>query len=230
MSATPSAPDVKRALLLVWTDIPADKETEFNDWYNREHLRERVEVPGFIRGRRFSAISAAPKYLALYEARSAEVMRSEAYLRLKRTRDARSMQFVPLFRNTIKATCDIVSHAGAGEGAFLVLLPITVDSRRRGAFHDWVSKTFFGELVQSMGVMAATYAEQNGATRAMSAAHDVRAGDRHLESVLMIEAASELGASTAVARLNPQTLERHGVRPHLAEKPCVFRVLYTLHA
>src|SRR3990172_10806018 len=153
MSVTASAHDVKRALLLIWTDIPADKETEFNDWYNREHLRERVEVPGFIRGRRFSAISAAPKYLALCEARSAEVMRSEAYLRLKRTRDARSMQFVPLFRNTIKATCDIVSHAGAGEGAFLVLLPITVDSRRRGAFHDWFSKTFFGELVQSMGVM-----------------------------------------------------------------------------
>ena len=75
MSATPSAPDVKRALLLVWTDIPTDIETEFNDWYNREHLRERVAVPGFVRGRRFAAISAAPKYLALYEAQSAEVMK-----------------------------------------------------------------------------------------------------------------------------------------------------------
>jgi hypothetical protein len=230
MSATPSAPDVKRALLLVWTDIPTNVETEFNDWYNREHLRERVEVPGFIRGRRFAAISAAPKYLALYEAQSAEVMRSEAYLRLKRTRDARSMQFVPLFRNTIKATCDIVSHAGAGEGAFLVLLPITADPERLGSFRDWVLKTFFSELVQSTGIMAATYAARNRTTRAASAAHDVRTGDRHLENVLMIEAASDLGASIAVSHLNPQALERHGVKPHLVEEPCVFRVLYTLHA
>jgi hypothetical protein len=230
MCATASGPDVKRALLLVWTDIPTDIETEFNDWYDREHLRERVEVPGFIRGRRFAAISATPRYLALYEAQSAEVMRSEAYLRLKRTRDARSMRFVPLFRNAIKATCDIVSHAGAGEGAFLVLLPITADPERLSFFRDRVVKTFFSELVQSTGVVSATYAAHNSTARETSAAHDVRAGDRHLENVLLIEAASELGASTAVSHLNPQALERHGVRPYLVEKPCVFRVLYTLHA
>jgi len=230
MTAAASAPDVKRALLLVWTDIPTNLETEFNDWYNREHLRERVEVPGFIRGRRFAAISAAPKYLALYEARSAEVMQSEAYLRLKRTRDAHTLQFAPLFRNTIKATCDIVAHAGAGEGAFLVLLPITADPERLASFRDWVSKTFFSQLVQSTGVMAATYAARNSTTRAASAAHDVRSGDQHLENVLLIEAASELGANIAMSHLNPQALERHGVRPHVVAEPCVFRVLYTLHA
>lgn len=230
MSATSSSPDVRRALLLIWSDIPTDREAEFNDWYDREHLRERVEVPGFIRGRRFAAISAAPKYLALYEAQSAEVMRSEAYLRLKRTRDAHSMQFIPFFRNTIKATCDIVSHAGAGEGALLVLLPITVDSERLNAFRDWNLKTFLGELVQSTGVMAATYAVDNNTMHATSAAHDVRTGDRYLENVILIEAASDLGASAAMACLNPQALERHGVKPHIVEKPCVFRVLYTLRA
>ena len=140
------------------------------------------------------------------------------------------MQFAHLFRNTIKATCDIVSHAGAGEGAFLVLLPITADPERLDAFRNGVLKTFFGELVQSTGVVAATYAARNNTTRAMSAAHDVRTGDRHLENVLLIEAASELGAGIAMSHLNPQGLERHGVRAHLVEEPCVFRVLYTLHA
>lgn len=110
---------------MVWTDIPADVETDFNDWYNREHLRERVEVPDFIRARRFAAISGEPEYIALYEAQNADVMRSEPYLRLKRARDDRTMHFTPLFRNTIKATCDIITRAGADEGAFLVVLPIT---------------------------------------------------------------------------------------------------------
>ena len=127
---------------MVWTDIPAEAEADFNDWYDREHLRERAEVPGFIRARRFAAISGEPKYIALYETQNAEVMRSESYLRFKRTRDARTMHFTRLFRNTIKATCDVTARAGVGEGAFLVVLPITVDAARRAAFRDWAGNDF----------------------------------------------------------------------------------------
>jgi hypothetical protein len=229
MSATRTTPDERQALLMVWTDIPADVETDFNDWYNREHLRERAEVPGFIRARRFAAISGEPRYIALYEAQNAGVMRSEPYLRFKRTRDARTMHFTSLFRNTIKATCDVITRAGVGEGAFLVVLPITVDPARRTAFHDWVRSDLL-EAVQTPGVMAATFAEHNSDTRQTAAAHDVRSVDRHLENVLIIEAASERGVSAAMSRLDPQILGRHGARPHLVEKPCSFRLLYSLHA
>jgi hypothetical protein len=58
----------------------------------------------------------------------------------------------------------------------------------------------------------------------------VRAGDRHLESVLMLEAASEGGVSTAMSYLEPQKLRPYGAAPHLVKTPCSFRVLYTLHA
>ena len=27
-------------LLMVWTDVPADKEADFNRWYNEEHLAD----------------------------------------------------------------------------------------------------------------------------------------------------------------------------------------------
>ena len=30
---------------MVWTDVPADKEKEFNRWYNEEHLAERLGCP-----------------------------------------------------------------------------------------------------------------------------------------------------------------------------------------
>jgi hypothetical protein len=48
--------------------------------------------------------------------------------------------------------------------------------------------------------------------------------------VLLVEAATERAAETAAAFLGPTILARHGATPHLVEKPCVFRVLYTLHA
>src|SRR6266436_6694359 len=63
-------------LLMVWADVPADKESEFNRWYNEEHLAERLAIPGFLNGARYEAVKGGPKHLAVYELESpAEVDR-----------------------------------------------------------------------------------------------------------------------------------------------------------
>ena len=66
-------------LLMVWTDVPADKETEFNRWYNEEHMAERLSVPGFLSAARYEAVKGGPKHLAYYELESVEVLESDAY-------------------------------------------------------------------------------------------------------------------------------------------------------
>src|SRR5919204_2830500 len=69
-------------LLMVWADVPADKEKDFNRWYNEEHLAERLAIPGFLAGARYEAVKGAPKHLAYYELESPEVLQSEAYRRV----------------------------------------------------------------------------------------------------------------------------------------------------
>jgi hypothetical protein len=71
------------ALLMVWADVPADKEAEFNRWYNQEHLGERLAVPGFLSAARYEAVKGSPKHLACYELEGAEVLDSEAYRRVR---------------------------------------------------------------------------------------------------------------------------------------------------
>jgi hypothetical protein len=66
-------------LLMVWTDVPADKEAEFNRWYNEEHLAERLGVPGFLSAARYEAVKGGPKHLAVYELESPAVLQSAAY-------------------------------------------------------------------------------------------------------------------------------------------------------
>jgi len=66
-------------LLMVWCDVPADKEPDFNRWYNEEHLAERLSVPGFLSAARYEAVKGGPKHLAVYELENAAVMESEAY-------------------------------------------------------------------------------------------------------------------------------------------------------
>ena len=221
-----AASDASRpAMLMVWTAIAAAEEAGFNDWYNREHLRERIGLPGFIRGRRFQAESGGTGYLALYEMKDASALQSEPYLRLKRSRDPRSLHFVPLFRNTIKATCDVVLQAGAGEGAWLALLPVRQGRKAMAAL-----RILFDSLLQQSGIMAASLGVSNQGARAASASHDLRPEDRHAESVVLVEAATRTGAERAAATLATFDWQAHGASPDLVEQPCLFRCLYTLHA
>jgi hypothetical protein len=69
----------KNGLLLFMTDIDAAHEAEFHRWYEEEHLAERMAIPGFISARRFEAIEGSPKYLALYDLETANVLQSAAY-------------------------------------------------------------------------------------------------------------------------------------------------------
>jgi hypothetical protein len=51
--------------LVIWHDVR--DETGCNEWHSREHMIERVAVPGFRRGLRYVAVAGSPKYMNLYE-------------------------------------------------------------------------------------------------------------------------------------------------------------------
>ena len=70
-------------LLMVWADVPADREAEFNRWYNEEHVAERLAVPGFLSAARYEADKGGPKHLAVYELDSVAVLDSPAYRRIQ---------------------------------------------------------------------------------------------------------------------------------------------------
>jgi hypothetical protein len=54
-------------LLMVWCDVPADREDEFNRWYNEEHIAEILSIQGVLSGARYEAVKGGPKHLACYE-------------------------------------------------------------------------------------------------------------------------------------------------------------------
>jgi hypothetical protein len=52
---------------MVWSDVDAEFEAEFNRWYDEEHIARLLEVPGFLSAGRYVALRGGPKYLAMYE-------------------------------------------------------------------------------------------------------------------------------------------------------------------
>jgi hypothetical protein len=93
-----------KGLLLVAIDVDPRHEAELDRWYDEEHIAERMAIPGFLRARRFVALEGGPKYLALYDLESPEVLQSAEYRRAvgpDATALTRHMQtlFKPIVRN-----------------------------------------------------------------------------------------------------------------------------------
>jgi hypothetical protein len=68
-----TAPDNAAGLLLVAMTPAPQHETEFNAWYDTEHVPALARVPGVLSARRFRA-AGNPKYVALYHLTSPGVV------------------------------------------------------------------------------------------------------------------------------------------------------------
>jgi hypothetical protein len=70
-----------RGLLMVYVDVPAPYEDEFNRWYNEEHIPERLAIPGVLNAARYEAVRGGPHYLACYELSEPEAYFSASWQR-----------------------------------------------------------------------------------------------------------------------------------------------------
>jgi hypothetical protein len=108
-----------KGMLLTSMDIDPSDEAEFNRWYDREHLLERVAIPGFLEARRYIAHEGAPKYLCLYSTTTFDVLDSPAYRAKLATPTDWSARTMARFKNMIRAVARITISRGQGRGAVL---------------------------------------------------------------------------------------------------------------
>ncbi len=112
-------PMAGKGMLLTSMNIDAANEAEFNRWYDREHLEERVAIPGFLEARRYVAHEGNPKYLSLYSTETFEVLDSPAYRTALANQTAWSKANIARFQNMIRAVARITISRGTGRGAAL---------------------------------------------------------------------------------------------------------------
>jgi len=111
-----------KGMLLTSMDIGVSDEAEFNRWYDREHLEERVAIDGFLEARRYVAHDGKPKYLSLYSTATFEVLDSPAYRTALANQTAWSKANISRFKNMIRAVARITISRGTGRGAALGII------------------------------------------------------------------------------------------------------------
>jgi hypothetical protein len=150
------------ALLMVWADVPADKEEEFNRWYNEEHLAERLAVPGFLSGARYEAVESGPKHLACYELENAAVMESAAYKRVQAKPTAWTRRCSPeAIGTTYIRNIYTMIHpktvrpeiAGSGMASALQIGRMDVPPEVDAEFNDWYNTIYVPNYEKVAGVI-----------------------------------------------------------------------------
>jgi hypothetical protein len=133
-------PMAGKGMLLTSMDVDAADEAEFNRWYDREHLEERVAISGFLEARRYIAHQGKPKYLSLYSTETFEVLDSPAYRTALASQTAWSKANISRFKNMIRAVARITISRGTGRGAVLGIIRLRPDAAAkdalRTALHD----------------------------------------------------------------------------------------------
>lgn len=66
-------------LLLASMEPPASLEEEFQDWYDHEHVPERIGIAGVLNGVRLVCVEGWPRYVALYDLATLDVLDGPGY-------------------------------------------------------------------------------------------------------------------------------------------------------
>lgn len=139
-----------RGLLAIWSTIAPEAETDYLHWLTREHVFERISVPGFCSGRVFRRRDSKPsEYLMLYELDHADVMSSEGYLTRLNAPTPWTRRIMPTLTHFRRGGGTLSHEAGypRGHGSHIAIarfddeLPAALTSERLDelAQLDWVA-------------------------------------------------------------------------------------------
>jgi hypothetical protein len=101
-------------LLAAMMEPPVELEEEFNDWYDTEHIPQRVPIDGFLTLQRFVCTEGAPRYLAIYDLRSLGVLQEPGYAAISGPNTSPwSLRLGPRLRNFQRLGCEQLTPGAA---------------------------------------------------------------------------------------------------------------------
>jgi hypothetical protein len=202
-----------RGILAIWNDIAPGGDAEFTHWHVREHIPERVGVPGFLRGRRYDAIGGGPTYFTLYETASVEVLASPPYLERLNNPTPWTRQSLALFRSTRRTACRVSLTVGQGIGGALATLELGPAPGRDEELRAWLTGTALPASADRPGVTGVHLGEADlEATQVRTEEKELRnAPDAVARWVVLVEGTdAHTVTDTCEQFLDAAALARHG--------------------
>jgi hypothetical protein len=203
-----------KGMLIVYNEVKPGHELDFNEWYNREHIDERVNLPGFHRARRYVAVRATPKYLATYECDTVNDLARPGYLALLANQTPWSQAVMARFTHFNRMTLRVQIDMTHGEGGAITAVRFVPQPAMRRPLIAWLKETALPRAIARPGMLGAAVAENDIAIAnapLQSRSMDHPKADQ-AEWVVLLEGADPVATSSAARTLfKTSTLKPFGV-------------------
>lgn len=184
-----------RGILAIFNNVAPGRDDDFNNWFQGEHLPERLAVPGFLYGRRHHALSGSSAYFNFYVVESPGVLTSKAYLdRINDPTPRSRITMTQIFKDMCRTVCRRDLRIGGFRGGMTVTArfwqPQDVAALKAELEDVAKDETIAGEVWSS--------AETPGA---MMEEEKLRGGDKKIAQCLLVDTLDQRKAEQVAARL-----------------------------
>jgi len=209
----------------IWHDLLPAAKDDFYEWHNREHMPERVGIPGFRRSRRYIAISGAPEFFNLYEADSPETLSGQDYLNRLNAPTAWTQRVIPNFRNVSRSICRVAFTNGVGSGGVMLTLRFAIDAAHRDGTIDALRRRLLPPVVYRKGIAGVHLCLADDAASSIETAEKkVRADTTLVPSwIVLIEGIAVPDVDAAADDLVPSLMAHAAQTPERA----IYRLEFT---
>jgi hypothetical protein len=122
-----------KGALAIWNGIADGVDADFVEWHVKEHMPERVGLPGFLSGRRYTAIDGHPAYFNFYEVEDPDVLRAAAYLARLNDPSPWTKRVIARFTDMSRTLCRVTASVGIGAGGFAEVIRFSTDITQASA-------------------------------------------------------------------------------------------------
>jgi hypothetical protein len=205
-----------KAAMVAWYEVAPGSEAGHDEWHSRQHLFERVAIPGFRRGRRCRSDRGNEHCFIMYEVDDLSVLTSPAYLDRLNHPTEWSRRIIPTISNTTRTLCRVLNSIGRGVGTSVLTMRLAAEVSRGEELVRWMSDREIEELRGHRGVVGVHLLEGDDSASSIRT-DEMRlrgGGDQIAALVLLVEGYSSndleslLDEQLAVARY-----VEHGAEP-----------------
>lgn len=216
-----------RAAVAMWWDMAPDRRAEFEDWHSHEHFPERMSIPGFLRGSRWSAADGSEGFFVIYELDAYETLTSEYYLARLNDPTPWSKKMMPHHRNMVRSQCRVIASHGGGVASVMVTLRLSPQPGREDALSAHL-RDALAALPSRPGVTGAHLLQTDTPKSGVTTEQRIRGGaDAAADWIVLVSGYSDDALGQVLSsELQPTALEAAGASA--SQSSSVFRLAFSM--
>jgi hypothetical protein len=158
-----------KGILIAAMDFSAAPEDEFHDWYDLEHIPERLRVPGFLNADRWIGSDNPKISVATYDLDHVGILHGSPYLAVGgdnaspwTTRTAKFRKLILRYEGEQLVPGE---RTAPRDAAGLLLVGLNVAAEHEHEFNEWYNSEHLPALAAVPGVLCARRYRGTGATQ-----------------------------------------------------------------